>query len=239
MSNVNMGSTTGAANVTSAAPFTASGMSPDELLEYCQMQLGGLDTEMTTQMNQQNVELGEREAVESAQTALEAFGTAGPQTPAQFQTCEEAINKAAASLPQGDPVAAQLTSFGQQIATQYGYTAPQPLTPSQLAENDLSSPLYHVNSDGSIQAIGLTTPDQQALINANNGALGNKPANNDWQGTTDTLGNMADGIKSGAEIQMLQLQDLVSQRQQAVQLASGMMSTEDQTLQSEVKNIGG
>lgn len=83
------------------------------------------------------------------------------------------------------------------------------------------------------------TPGLQDAINAHDGTLGNKPANNDWQGTTDTLSNMADGIKSGAEIQMLQLQDLVSQRQQAVQLASGMMSTEDQTIESEVKNIGG
>jgi hypothetical protein len=81
--------------------------------------------------------------------------------------------------------------------------------------------------------------EQGGLATWTNGALTKPPANNDWQGTTDTLSNMADGIKSGAEIQMLQLQDLVSQRQQAVQLISGMMSTENQTLDGETKNIAG
>jgi hypothetical protein len=240
MSNVSMGSTSGAAGVASG-PFTADGMSPDELLEYCQMQLGGLDTEMTQQMNQQNLELQEREAVESAQTTLESYGTTGPQNPQDFQKCEAAISQAAASLPPGDPVAAQLTGFGQQIASQYGYTAPQPLTPAQMTSLQKAA-VGTLNSDGSFtpNAGGVfLIGNQRSLIDQNNGALTKAPANNDWQGTTDTLSNMADGIKSGAEIQMLQLQDLVSQRQQAVQLASGMMSTEDQTLESEAKNIGG
>ncbi len=37
---------------------------------------------------------------------------------------------------------------------------------------------------------------------------------------------------------MLTLQDLVSQRQQAVTLASGMMSKQDQTLEDEAKAVG-
>jgi hypothetical protein len=38
-------------------------------------------------------------------------------------------------------------------------------------------------------------------------------------------------IKSNAEIEMLKLQDLVSQRQQAVSLSCGMMSKEDSSLE--------
>lgn len=131
MSNVSMNGSSGAAGVAAAGQFTAAGMSPDELLEYCQMQLGGLDTEMTQQMNQQSLELQEREAVESAETTLEGFGTTGPQTPQDFQKCEDAINQAAANLPPGDPVAAQLTQFGQNIASKYGYTPPQTMTSAQ------------------------------------------------------------------------------------------------------------
>ncbi len=236
MSNVNMGST-GAASVASATTFTAQGMSPDELLEYCQMQLSGLNGEISTQMNQQNLALQEREAVENAQDVIEGFGSAGPQNITDFQTCENAISKAAASLPPGDPVAAQLTQFGQQIAQKYGYTAPQTLTPEQ--QQTVSAAHVIVATNGST-AVGFTAPEGTIeLAMAQHGALTSPPANNDWQGTTDTLSNMADGIKSGSEIQMLSLQDLVSQEQQAVQLASGMMSTEDQTLESEAKNIGG
>jgi hypothetical protein len=50
---------------------------------------------------------------------------------------------------------------------------------------------------------------------------------------------MADGIKSNSEIQMMQVQNLVSQEQQAVQMASGILSTENQTLEDVAKNIGG
>ena len=151
MSNVSMSGASSASGVVSG-PFTAGGMSPNELLEYCQMQLGGLDTEMTQQMNQQNLELQEREAVESAQTTLESFGTTGPQNPQDFQKCENAISQAAASLPPGDPVAAQLTSFGQSIATQYGYTAPQTLTPAQQATLQQEAPLVIKNADGTISS---------------------------------------------------------------------------------------
>jgi hypothetical protein len=37
---------------------------------------------------------------------------------------------------------------------------------------------------------------------------------------------------------MLQLQDLVSQRQQAIQLCSGIMSKTDETLEDQAKAIG-
>ncbi len=230
MSNVSS-VTTGATSAAGVEPFSMGGMSPDALLAYCQMQLGGLDKEMQQQMNTQTLELQEREAVESAQTTLESFGTTGPQSPQDFQKCEDAINQAAAGLPAGDPVAAQLTQFGQQIAQQYGYTAP---TPGMTDQQMLVEVQGATNGDLVSQAMAMS----QALGDSG-GLLLKKPANNDWQGTTDTLSNMADGIKSGAEIQMLQLQDLVSQRQQAVQLASGMMSTEDQTLNDEAKNIAG
>jgi len=52
------------------------------------------------------------------------------------------------------------------------------------------------------------------------------------------MGNLADSIKSNAEMQMLSLQDLVSQRQQVVELATGMMSKEDETLTDGAKAIG-
>lgn len=234
----NVGNVSGASGATMSAMGEISGISPDALLEYCQMQLGGLDKEMKTQMDQQSLELQEREAVESAQTTLESFGTTGPQSVADFQTCENAMNSAAASLPAGDPVGKQLLAAGQTMATQYGYSAPQTLTPAQQQQLAPYKGLYMLSQAG--VAVGVfIPPGALKLAQAQNGSLTKPPSNNDWQGTTDSLGNMADGIKSGAEIQMLKLQDLVSQRQQAVQLASGMMSTENQTLQSEVKNIGG
>jgi len=63
------------------------------------------------------------------------------------------------------------------------------------------------------------------------------PKDGEWKGTIDGLTKMEDDIKGGAEIEMLQLQQLMSQRQTAVQLTTNMMSKLDQTQESVVKNI--
>jgi len=191
--------------------YGMSNLSPDAMLDYCQIQLSGLDTQIDGDIKQQESQLRQREAVQQAQTALEQYGTTGPQSSTDFQKCTQAIDQAAASLPPGDPVAAQLEAFKNNISSQYGFDP-----------NKVGQPEFKL--------LGLAIGDA---------GLTNKPQNNDWQGTTDALGNIADNIKSGAEIQMLQLQDLVSQRQQAVQLASGIMSKEDQTLEGIAKSIGG
>lgn len=63
------------------------------------------------------------------------------------------------------------------------------------------------------------------------------PKDGEWKGTLDGLTKMEDDIKGGAEIEMLQLQQLMAQRQTAVQLTTNMMSKLDQTQDSIVKNV--
>jgi len=63
------------------------------------------------------------------------------------------------------------------------------------------------------------------------------PKDGEWKGTIDGLIKMQDDIKGSAEIEMLQLQQLMSQRQTSVQLTTNMMSKLDQTQESIVKNI--
>jgi hypothetical protein len=217
MSNVNsMSSATG---VSTIGLTDISGMSPDAMLAYCQAQLSGLDDQVKSATEQQQLQLREREAVQNAQSVLEQFGTTGPQNDADFQKCVDALDQQANSLPPGDPVAAQLEKFKTDMCKQYGY----------------DTAIVPVEADPGIPGSVV----QALAAAAGSASLAHPPQNSDWQGTTDSLGNIADGIKSDAEIQMLQLQDLVSQRQQAVQLASGIMSKEDQTLESEAKAIGG
>ena len=215
---------TNAVNANSAVsnPSYAGDMqsvSPDALLEYCQIQLGGLDSQITDQVNQQNKMLAERTAVEQVQTALENYGTQGPQNADQMGDCVAAFQKAIASLPTGDPVAAQLQTQCDAMTTKYGY---DPGGKPNATVQVLQSP---VNSADTVTT--LTQP-----------TLANKPQNDDWKGTTDALTTLAGDVKSNAEIDMLNLQDLVSQRQQAVQLCSGIMSKTDQTLEAQAKAIG-
>jgi hypothetical protein len=233
---------------TNGTPF----MSSDALLEYCQMQLGGLDGEVDNEMKGQELQLREREAVESAEHTINSFGTDGPQSGADMDKCVKALNDAIGSLPPGDPVAAQLQQYEKNITSNYGYSPAQPLTADQQAQlaqaqqvlAQPTSPMYSRDggktySFGAPDLMNASFTVQQ--LQAEQTSQLTKPPNKDqkeWQGDMDALSNIADDVKSNAEIQMLKLQDLVSQRQQAVQLVSGMMSKTDQTLEDLAKAIG-
>jgi hypothetical protein len=216
-------------------------MSPDSLLAYCQMQLGDLDTQVNNQMTAQKTALREREAVESAQTALGRFGTAGPQKPEDMQKCVDALNSAIAQLPPGDPVAGQLSDFRDKMTTQYGYAPGRRLTGAEelelsAAETEAAG-TYGTLADQ--QAARRASDDVNRLHAIEQGTFTRPNADNkEWQGTTDALNIISNDIKSSAEIQLLQLNNLVSQRQQAISLCSGMMSRTDQTLEDQAKAIG-
>ena len=232
--------------VNSSNLVNPQGMSPNALLEYCSMQLSGLDSQMDSMMNQQESQLHEQEAVQQVQTTLEQFGSNGPQNAADMGTCVAAYQTAISSLPAGDPVAGQLQTQCNSMESTYGYTPAQPLTAGEQAQ--LSGAQDIVNQSNGVAPNSITDPNgyaqyvqAQATVSAvnsvANGSLSKAPANNQWQGTTDALGNLASDIKSNAEIQMLQLQDLVSQRQQVTEMTTQMMTTENSTLLDQAKAL--
>lgn len=214
-------------------------VSPDLLLAYCQIQLGSLDDQVTSQMNSQQLELSQRTAVQNVETTLESFGDTGPSKGEQMHTCVVAFQNAIASLPAGDPVAAQLQAQETQMIQQYGYQEVDPAPPPQTLVSMTPATTVGVSAVGAkATANGPDLPAPQTTPAGPSYTIGKEPANDDWKGTTDAVGNLADDIKSNSEIQMLTLQDLVSQRQQVVELATGMMSKEDDTLTDGAKAIG-
>jgi hypothetical protein len=217
-------------------------MSPETLLAFCQMQLGGLDSQITDQMNTQQTALREREAVDSAQDVLDSFGSAGPQTPDDMNRCVTAINGAIAQLPAGDPVANQLTSYLDTMTTTYDFHPGRPLTDDENKElaQDQGVPNLGASGGAAAQAAYADAQSDIGRLTAITTGTFTKPDANtsQWQGTTEALDNLSKDIASGAEVQLLKLQDLVSQRQQAVQLVTGMMTKADETLEDQAKAVG-
>jgi hypothetical protein len=220
-----------------------SGMSPDGILAYCEMQLNGLGNQTNQLIQQQETQLDEQQACDNVQTTLESFGTNGPSTVQQFQQCVQAFQQAIASLPPNDPVAASLTTQMNQMVSTYQYTAPQTLTPAQqqllqqFQQEVLPAP-FQIGAEAFEQAeYGVNLTDLQ---NMQQGQVGNMPSSNggQWQATTDAVGNTASNIKANANIQMLSLQNLMGQMQQAVEQSTQMLSSENSTLLDESKNIG-
>jgi hypothetical protein len=215
-------------------------MSPETLLTFCQMQLGGLDSQITDQMNTQQTALRQREAVDSAAGVLESFGSAGPTTGPEMQQCVTALDSAIAQLPADDPIAQQLAEFRDSMTTTYDYHPGGQPTETQETEltQDGNVPNPGAYGTGAAQAAYADAQSDIARINASLQPTFTKPGDGQWQGTTTALDNLSKDIASGAEVQLLKLQDLVSQRQQAVQLVTGMMGKADQTLEDQAKAVG-
>lgn len=60
-----------------------------------------------------------------------------------------------------------------------------------------------------------------------------------WKQMSTGLTKMTDDIKSGSELDMIQLQSLISQRQTAIQLTTGIISKLNESLQTIAQKIGG
>ena len=195
-----------------AGAYGASGLSTDDMIAYCRAQLSGIDDEIDTFMNQQQSAMNERTVLNNLKSTLEQYGTEGPNDKDAMQKCYDAYKEAIASLPPGDPVAQQLAAKCDKLKSDYGFT------PEHVEEGTYE--------DG--------TPYQADV----GPSLDNPPKDGAWKATLDDLDGLAESVKSGAEIQLLQLNSLVAQRQQAVELSSGMLSKFDQTLFDEVRAIG-
>ena len=170
-------------------------LTPDALLAFCNTQLQGIDNQVNTYMAQQNTQLQEKDALQQAQQVLEAAGPNGPQTADQYNQMIGSMQQVVESLPDGDPVKAQIQSLMQTMST--------------AAVGTNASP-------HSFQAFTSTS----------------------WGQYSSTLQGYGQDVDSNAEIGMVQIQSLVSQRQTIVQLTTNMMSTLSQTDQAIAQKIG-
>ncbi len=242
MSNVNgVGSS---AAVYAGSGFSPSGLSPDALLAYCEMQLDNYGGQISDLMKEQQQQLADQGIVNNLKSQLEQLGA--PSDAAHMQTAVQDFQDAINQLPDGDPVKAQLQQECQSMCSQYGYSAGPPLTANQekfvqaafaYADNpNDSSALQTLQAMGYDPGLTDTLDTARALQQSAQGTLSAAPTSDQWQGTVDDVANIGGNINSQAQIQMLQLQQLASYQQQAVEQAINLMSKEDSTLLDEAKN---
>jgi hypothetical protein len=232
-------SSVGASNInySSEDPLGVTEVTPDALVEYCQMQLGNIDNQVTNQLNDQELSLSQQTAVQNVQAALDKFGDQGPANVNDVTEAIQAFQSAINQLQSGgttDPVATELANQEQAMIQLYGYQEAPPPTVSPVTSNGTfsygkSTSLPPSNAVAVESALANAAPTYEITAH---------PSSGDWKGVTDSLSNLSSNMKSDSDIQMLKLQDLVSQRQQVVELATGMMNKEDDTLTDGAKAIG-
>jgi len=222
-----------------------TGMSPDSLLEYCGDQLNNLNSQIDSLMTQQERQIQESQGIQSVQSTLSGFGTNGPQSQSDLDKCVTAYQNAINSLPPGDPVAAQLQTQLQSMQQACGVTG-QTLTPDQQTELSNAQAIVAqgappVGVPGSNQvnpAVGQFMTAQQTVtdLTAIKGSF-KAPSQSDWAGVTSGLSTLNSNVTSNSQLQMLNLQNLVSQQQQAIEASTNMMTQENQTLLDQAKAV--
>lgn len=67
---------------------------------------------------------------------------------------------------------------------------------------------------------------------------GNGPTKAQWDAAVDNLQGRLDEVSGNAEMNMIRLQTVMSQRQMAIQLTTGMLQKFDQGLMAPINNLG-
>jgi hypothetical protein len=226
--------TSGSGGVSMTMP-TMTDLSPDAMIAFCQVQLSDLDQQISDDMKWQNTQVADRKLIAQVQDTLQSFGTQGPQSGTDMQKCIDGFTTAIDAMDPSDPNRVTLQAQLDAMKSAFPYTPAilgtekAPMLPSSIAK---VSPLAAWSGSGA--SAGTTSETTPVMLPEQF----TKPVDLQWKGTTDSLNTVVDNIKSGAEIQLLQLQDLIAQRQRAVETATGMMTKTDQTLEDQARAIG-
>ncbi len=223
-----------------------TGFSPDALLEYAATQLNNLGGQIDTLMAQQEQQINQSQAVQSVQTVLSQYAPNGPTNQTEYDQCVQAYQTAINNLPAGDPVAASLTTQLQSMESTCGQPG-QTLTPDQAAQLASAqatvaqgAPPVSIPGTGEINPlVGLymtAKEEVSSLTSIQNGTF-SAPSTAQWAGVSSGLSNLNSSITSNTQLQMLNLQTVVSQEQQATEEATNMMTTENQTLLDQAKAV--
>jgi len=200
--------------------------------------------QIDTLMAQQEKQINQSQAVQSVQTVLSQYTPNGPTNQTEYDQCVQAYQTAISNLPAGDPVAASLTTQLQSMESTCGQPG-QTLTPDQASQLASAQAIVAqgapvISAPGGINPMtGLYQTAKEevgSLTSIQNGSF-NAPSTAQWAGVSSGLSNLNSSITSNTQLQMLNLQTVVSQEQQATEEATNMMTSENQTLLDQAKAV--
>jgi hypothetical protein len=239
----NVGGVSGSSNVYGVSQLDVTGgMSPDALLSYCQMQMDSLNGQIGGLMQQMQQQTNDEQTVKSLQSQLEQFGSNGPGSTDEMQKAYNDYQQAINSMPQGDPTRDALQQACTNMCNAYGFTPAQPLTADQQQQLQQLQTFVSTCKTAFLTPTGFQNEaNAQAQIGTllaqqNGSGPTTKPDSTSWQGTTDAVGSIASTINSNAQMQMLEMQNLASQQQNATELSIQLLQKADSTLLDIAKN---
>jgi hypothetical protein len=190
-------------------------LTTEGLLLYCQTQLGSLDGEIKSMMDEQIRNIDRKNALSTVENAMKKYQP--PKTEAEIREVEKAFNDAIASLPEGDPTRKELEAARDKTLAAFDEKKSQSVTlPS---------------GNGSPWTLDMETVNRLSGI-----PLMNKEQ---WGSYVSELTRLKENVGANAEINMIQLQSAIAKRQTAIQLTTNMMSKLDQAPAMIAQNLKG
>jgi hypothetical protein len=196
--------------VSGLAGVGGGGLSPDSVMLYCAAQLNQLDDKIQQHMAQQQVARGQQEKLGKLKALLAGDMSGGAAE--QKKQIMEAMKEAYDSLPANDSGRDQLNKLFHDFITTASFS---------------DSGADRVASGDAYNLFNLTDDKMNYLA----GQTGDKNfvSDSEMKGFAARVDPVLSDIGKGAELEMINLQSMVSQRQMAVQMATQMIAKMNET----------
>jgi hypothetical protein len=202
---------------TDVLPIDTASLSPEALMAYCQSRLDSIEGQVKSTFLTQEARNGETAAVQQVLATLQKYssGVAGGDS-AGASKCADMEKAFHALITQLKSSGAPCSDLGklEQAYNDLVYTGTGPTTDLPYVDPGT----YPPNQRG---------PQGDNVIDSE-----------EMTGFIGTLQGCVNDLNSGSDLQMIQLQSLMSERQTAISLTTNLVQSLDDTLQKVAENIG-
>jgi hypothetical protein len=222
-----------AQQLTAASPFQY--LTPDALMSYCASRLQGIDTQVQAAFAQQESANNDSTLLSSLASSLTAPSAdlkldteAGYQ--AAYDTAQSMLSTAShlqdpqsklALTTAANNIMAQLTSAYNDMTKSSGFGAPF------TSDQDIQNFFNGTYTDSNGNAITKQADTSQVLSTSN------------YQSeVTDAVKNIQSDLSSNTELSMINLQSLMSQRQEAIQVCTNLVQSMGDSTSQVTANVG-
>jgi hypothetical protein len=224
--------------VTAAPVAMPAFITPEGLMAYCQSRMSSIDTQINTAFTQQQNATSIQQilagVVQQFQNTANGTGTSNGNLTPDKQTCEQlemSLEQAIAQVQSVDPnspVIAQLEQLHDAVMA----TGSGPFQDSNGVTHG-----YYAGGTTTVggQVLGTgTSPPAMSTDTSQDSTISAQ----EMSAFTGTLTTINSGLNSGSELQMIQLQSLMSQRQTAIELCTNLVQSLGDTTEKIAENIG-
>jgi hypothetical protein len=191
-----------------------AGLSPDALMAYCQSRLDSIDGQVQTSFDSQQKNANEISQIDSVLADLKTYSSNGTTSPEVCTSLENSLAAVITQMKSSDPGCPALPGLTQTYNNMV-WSGTGGTNGPQFIDRDKYPP----------QPVGNVSGD-------------NDFSNDEIQSFTQSLSDAAANLNSGSELEMVNLQSLMSQRETAISLTTNLVESLGDQENKIADNIG-